>query len=68
MNSLNEWREEERERAEERAKYGEKPDHLTDEEWGLLPEQIKEDVAKGRADDRELELFLERAKEQQNNT
>lgn len=64
MNSLNQWREEQRERERDRQKYGEKPDYLTEEEWDLLPDKIKEDVAAGRADNRELRRYIERAKEQ----
>lgn len=71
MNATNAWRGEMQEKAERDARYGEKPEDLTDEEWELVPDSIRKQVSEGQIDRRELEMFLENARknrEQNQNT
>jgi hypothetical protein len=65
MNSTNEWREERREEAEEEAKYGERPDHISEEEWDLLEGPVKKRAANGTVDESELRRHIERQKRKQ---
>ncbi|WP_198667865.1 hypothetical protein [Saliphagus sp. LR7] len=60
-----EWEKEKREEAEERAKYGERPDDLTEEEWDMLDGAVKKRVSEGRVDDTALRNHIERLKQKQ---
>ena len=62
MNATGEWRDEQRKRAQEEAKFGGKPDDLTQEEWEMIDDSLKKRVAEGRMDERELQNYLDMVK------
>lgn len=65
MNATEQLREERRKKAEDEARFGEKPDWLTQEEWDMLNDDVKKRVGDGKLDKKAVKRHVERQKQKQ---